>query len=452
MVIGWIIGGVIVVGGIALLAMYRIVPPSQAHFVTSPGKTFVCSADSKVSKKRWYFSIPLLRDIRKMDLTIKELVVEQETYEKNQARYRVKSSIKYRIGDVLTAANTFNNDTELKEQLLEVVNASVRAVTVKYDVQEARSKKKLMGEEILTEITDDLAKWGLELVNFQLIDFQDTPDSKIISDISRRREVEIQSRTREENAEKIKVARMKEAEATEKASEREIAKDKVIGEREQNKAQAIAEQEKIAQEKKYEVIRVQQIKQAEIDKDKAIVMAEQEKATELIMKEKKKLEGEGDRLKQEEQAKGLAAPIREKGLAEAEAKEALQAALNKFKDEAIRALVAERIVEMQETVGVAGAKALETAEVKVFSGDGAKSGFDLGKMISAIQTSNEGSADAVMNYLARPNDLGLSALDLEKFKKSTLKTGNISKSTSPMSKPDDEDDAKKRKDNGKNKR
>jgi len=349
----------------------------------------------------------------------------------------------------LTAANTFNNDTELKEQLLEVVNASVRAVTVKYDVQEARAKKKLMGEEILTEITDDLAKWGLELVNFQLIDFQDTPDSKIISDISRRREVEIQSRTREENAEKIKVARMKEAEATEKATEREIEKDKVIAEREQNKLQAIAEQEKIAQEKKYEVVRVQQIRQAEIDKDKAIVEAEQSKATELINKEKKRLEGEGDRLKQEEQAKGLAAPIREKGLAEAQAKEALQAALNKFGDEAIRALVAEKIVDMQKEVGIAGAKALEQADVRVFSGDGGKSGFDLGKMISAIQTSNEGSAEAVMNYLARPNDLGLSALDLEKFKKTTPKIGNVTKSVPSTVKDDIKE---KRKDDEKNRR
>ena len=447
MVVEWIIGAVVVLSLIFIIGMYRIVPPSQAHFITSPGKTFVCSADSKVSKKRWYFAIPIFRDIRKMDLTIKELVVEQETYEKNQARYKVKSSIKYRIKEVLTAANTFTTDTELKEQLLEVVRASVRAITVKYDVVVARANKKQMSDEIRTEITDDLGKWGLELVNFQLIDFQDTEDSKIISDISRRREVEIQSRTREENAEKIKVARIKEAEATEKATEREIAKDKVIGEREQNKAQAIAEQEKIAQEKAFEVIRVQQIKQAEIDKDKAIVLAEQDKATEFIQKEKKKLEGEGDRLKQEEQAKGIAAPIREKGLAEAEAKEALQAALNKFKDEAIRALVAEKVVDMQKEVGIAGARALEKADVKVFAGDGAKDGFDLGKMISAIQTSNEGSAEAVMNYLARPNDLGLSALDLDKFKKPKGKTGNVtSEPKPPRDTRDTRDTRNKRKD------
>jgi len=73
--------------------MYRIVKPSEAHFVTSPGKTFVASADPNISKKRWYLAIPIFRNIRKMDLTIKELILSQETIEKSQARYNVKSSV-----------------------------------------------------------------------------------------------------------------------------------------------------------------------------------------------------------------------------------------------------------------------------------------------------------------------------------------------------------------------
>ena len=64
------------------------------------------------------------------------------------------------------------------------------------------------------------------------------------------------------------------------------------------------------------------------------VEAEQRLEVEEIIKKQKKLEGEGDRDRAVEQAKGEAAPIREKGIAEAEAKEKLQAALNKFKDEA----------------------------------------------------------------------------------------------------------------------
>ena len=404
------------------IILYRIVPAGEAHYVVSAGKTMVCSPDKTVHEQlpegvkggRWYLHIPFIRTVRVLDLTIKELVISQETYEKNQARYNVKSSIKYRIKRVMRAADTFISDEELKEQLKEVVNASVRAVTVKYDVIEARANKKGMGDEIQAEMADDLQKWGLELINFQLIDFQDTEDSNIISDISKRREVEIQSRTREENAEKIKAARVKEAEAEEIAKTREIEKDEKIAKRDQDKNSQVSEREKIAQEKHFEVVQVQTIKQAEIDKEKAIVKANEDKATEEIHKEQKQLEGEGDKLRDMEKAKGEAAPIREKGFAEAEAKEKLQDALNKFGDKAIRALVAEQIVAMQKDVGIETAKALKEADLRVFAGgDGAKQGFDLGSLITSVGSSNESTAQAVLNKLARPNDLGLSQLDLE---------------------------------------
>ena len=406
---------------ICAFAWYRIVSPTEAHLVITPSKKMIVSSDDSIAtdKKKTYFSIPsgipfIGRQVRIMDLTIKEAVVEQESYEKNQARFKVKSSTKYRISNVNRAAETFDNDVELKKQLEEVIVSSTNAVAALYDVVDMRSKKKQMGEAIHKEMQDDLEQWGLSLISFQLIDFRDTADSKIISDISKRREVEIEARTREENAEKKKNARIKEADAEELAKSREIEKDQVIAEKEENKKQKIAEQEKLAEEKRFDVVRVVEIKQAEIDKDKAIVMANQKKDTETINKETKKLEGEGDRLKQEEIAKGEAAPIREKGLAEAEAKEKLQAALNKFGDKAIMALTAEKIVEMQKEVGIAGAKALETADLKVFSGgDSAKQGFDLGTIVSSTNCANNGAAEAVLNKIARPNDLGLAALGLK---------------------------------------
>lgn len=423
MVLFTVIGIILFLFVVGLL-MYRIVPSSEAHYVVSAGKTMVCSPDEQVTNiegvtgSRWYLAIPFIRTIRKLDVTIKELVVPQETYEKNQARYKVTSSIKYRIKNVKVAAETFIDDENLKSQLKEVVTSGVRAVTVKYDVVEARANKKKMDAEIRTEIQDDLEKWGLELVNFQLINFQDTDDSKIISDISKRREVEIESRTREENAEKKKNARIKEAQAEELAKTKEIEKDQKIEERRQEKDKLVSEKQKLAEEKRLEVVKVQTIKQAEIDKEKAIVKANENKATEEIMKEQKKLEGEGDKLRDEERAKGQAAPIREKGLAEAEAKEKLQQALNKFKDDAIRALVAEKVVEMQKEVGIKTAEALGKADVKVFAGDGeGKSGFDLGQLISSMSVSNSGTANAVLNKIARPNDLGLSDLDLNSLVK-----------------------------------
>ncbi len=420
--IGIIIGALIVLFVVCAFAWYRIVDPSEAHLVVTPRSKFVVSSDSKVSSdgKKTYFAIPgwiafVGRAIRIMDVTIKDLFVEQETYEKGQARYNVKSSTKYRIIDVETAAETFISDEELQEQLREVIKSSVRAVTVKYNVIDARANKKKMDQEIQEEMSNDLEKWGLKLINFQLVDFQDTKDSSIISDISKRREVEINATTREQNAEKNKQARIKEAEAEEKGRQREIEKDKVIGEQEQLKAQKIAEQEKKAEEKRFEVIQVQTVQQAKITKEKVLIEANQSKEQEAILKEQKKLEGEGDRAKAEEIAKGEAAPIREKGLAEAEAKEKLQVALNKFGDSAIRALVAEKVVDMQLKVGVETAKALAVADVKVFAGGGkaGEEGFELGKMIQSMSVADNTTADAILNKLARPNDLGLSALGLK---------------------------------------
>jgi len=231
-----------------LFAWYRIVDPSEAHLVATPNGKFVASPDENVGDKRTYFAIPnwvpfFGRAIRIMDVTIKEIPMEQETIEKNQARYNVRSSTKFRVKNVKQSAETFISDKELQEQLKEIVRAGVRAITVQYDVVDARAKKREIEQKIREEIVDDLNNWGLELINFQLVEFKDTPTSKIITNISKRSEVEIEARTREQNAEKLKQAKMKEAETDEKSKQREIERDRTIGEQQQLKSQKIAEKE-----------------------------------------------------------------------------------------------------------------------------------------------------------------------------------------------------------------
>lgn len=424
----------VVLSLLCAFAWYTIVPSSEAHYVIyGSGGSKVFSADKKFQTPgagSAYFLIPeyfpiIGRLSRSIDVTIKELIFSQETYEKDQARYMVKSSTKYRITDVRKAAESFTKEDELKSQLKEIIQAAVREVTVKYDVVNARAKKQLMSEEVEKSIKDDLAQWGIELVNFVLVDFQDTDESSIVSDISKRREVEIQSNTREQNAEKLKQARIKEAEADEKAQEREIARDKIVAERKQQAAQAVSEKQKLAEEKRLEVTKVQVVKQAEIHKEAAIVKAKEEKATQEILKDKKRLEGEGDRIKAEQIAKGNAADIREKILAEAEGKEKLQAALNKFTPAAITALTAELAIEANKAVGIKGAEALAQSDMKVFAGSDGGQGFDIGKVLEATRVSSPETANAIENKIARPNDLGVVALkkveDLKKEKKSEYK-------------------------------
>ena len=410
---------------------WTVVPPSQAHFVVSGSTKFVACPDEKIGERKAYFawpsSIPWIgREIRIIPLTIQEINVQQETYEKGQARYHVTSSTKYRVLDVRCAAETIYDFNNLNKQLEEIIKSATRAVTSKYYVTEARSQKPIMQVEIQKEISDDFSAWGLQLMNFQLADFSDTPESKIITNISRRREVEIETTTQEQNADKQKQARIKVAEADEAAKTREIARDRTVLEREQNKIRDIAEQAQQTKVKEFEVIRTATIKQAEIDRDQAVIVAEQTKRVAIvnadqekevaainremadINKDKLRLEGEGEKLKAQEIAIGMAATQLEQLLAEAKGKTELQIALSKFDEIAIRAMTAQQIVSANRDVGLATAKALESADIKLFSGgDGSKPAFDLGALISSASVANPALGMAINNKIAMPNDLGL---------------------------------------------
>lgn len=407
---------VLAVGG--AISTYRIVPQSEADLVTTGSTSFIASSDETIGvgeetkPVKAYFGIPswvpfIGTQVRRMDVTIKELTVVQDTFEKNQARFSIETSTKWRIKDIRTAAQKFTRDEEVEEMLRGVVTSSVRDVTSKVDVIEARSNKQGMEESIKKVMGNTLSAWGLELVNFQVVDLKDTSDSKIITNISLRREKEIESETRQQNAERIKLARVKEAESDELAKQREIERDQRIAEQIQIKDKKVSEQEKLAQEQHYEVVRTQEIKQAEIAKQKAIIQAEQRRETEVINKQQKQLEGEGDRLKQEEQAKGDAASIRENGIAEAQALDRKQEALNKFTPGAITALTAEQIVEANKQIGIETAKALSDADVKVFAGGNeGKAGFKLAELLGSMQSGNPNVAGAFLNKIARSNDLG----------------------------------------------
>jgi len=395
-----------------LLSMYRVVPPSEAHMIVRAGQRAVRSTDKGISVdgKGSYFKFPLWipnlgTHVRIVPLTTMEILIDQEAVEKGQARYLLISSTKFRVTNVNTAAERFTSFEELKKQLEEIIKAGVRTVAVKYDIIDARAKKKEIAEAINIEIKDDFEAYGVQLVNFQLVDFKDTKDSQAVSNISLIKEKELEANRRQQNADREKASKIKEASSDEEAKKREIERDQKVGEYQQQKMKAIAEKEKEAQEAAFEVIKVQTVNQAKIEKEKALVLANQQKEVESINKEKKQLIGEGTKLQQEQEAIGAAAKYKEDGLAQAAAKEALQAALNKFEDKAIRALVAEQLVTAWKEVGVAGAKALEKADVRIMSG-GDQTAFDTSKMIESVRNGSPETAMAVINKIARGLDLG----------------------------------------------
>jgi uncharacterized membrane protein YqiK len=171
----------------------------------------------------------------------------------------------------------------------------------------------------------------------------------------------------------------------------------------------VAEQQKLATEKELDVVKTQQVKRQEIEKERAVVQALQEKEVEEINKVQQRLKGEGARAFLEEQAKGMAAKVKEEGLAEAAALEAKQKALDKYTDSTIKALVAKDVVEMNRQVGLKSAEALANSDMRIFVGsDGGN--FDMAKAVESIRVGSSQTASSLLNNMARQFDLGATPL------------------------------------------
>jgi flotillin len=468
---------------IVAIKWYTIVPADKADVVVQAGKTRVFSAhaDYRVgTTKASYFKIPewvfLLHKgmkVHRMPLSILPIHVEDFlAFDEERARFVCDIVAYVSIHNPIKAAQRFSGKiSELEQQVSKVVQATTRDATTKKKIREIINDREGLIAEIEEPLGSAISNWGLSLNEIELVEFKDPKgvggvDSHVIADISSITEVQIESEARQKNAEQKKLAKVKEAQADEDARKREIERDEVVAKREQDKNRLVAEQQKLAREKELDVERVQEVKTAEIEKEKQVVIANQEKEVakieaarqkevEAVMKEQKKLEGEGDRIRAEAQAKGAAArtreqkiaeadgekqkllaeatgdaaKVREKLLAEAEGiekrllaeargKEKLQQVLSKFDDDAIRAFVAKELVEKDRAIGIAFAQALENADVKAFLGGDKsdKESYNIGRMMMALQIANSPTADAVLNRAARPNDLGLTALGLGSLK------------------------------------
>lgn len=427
----WVLLILGVIGLFIILAkLYTIVPADHADVVIQRGKMKVFSSHTEYNENgkaayfkipAWFFILGLGMTVHRVPLRIMAIGIPNFlAFDKDRARFICNIVAYVVVTKPVEAAKRFGGDIkELQLQVAKIVQATTRDATTKKSIREIINDRESIINQITPQLNDAIRHWGIDLKDIELVEFSDpTPEeyggkdpSHVISDISSIVEEQINSEARQKNANQKQEARVKEAIADETAKKREIMRDEEVAKRIQEKDKAVAEREKVAVAEQLEVTKVDQVKNASIQKERALVVANQDKEVEAINMERKYLEGEGDRRMLQEQAKGEAAPIREKGFADADAKMKLQEALNKFGDAAIRALVAEKLVEMQRQVGIETAKALVQADLRVFAGGGnAEAGFDFGKLIESVSVANAGTAMSLMNKIARPNDLGFKDL------------------------------------------
>jgi flotillin len=406
---------------IYLLSLRRIVPTNVVHIVQRGDKT-VSYGVGKGSNV--YYEFP--RWLPKIGVMVRELPVSNfdidlakySAYDKDRVPFVVDVKAFFHISDTNKAAEKVESFTELKKQLENVVQGSVRSILAKSKLEEIMEERSVFGERFTENVKHDLQNWGVEAIkNIELMDIRDSEGSNVIHQIMAKRMSAIDMESRTEVAKNNKMAKQAELEAKKEIEVTTAETEKIAGEAQAQSQQAIgiakaeamkktgiAEQQSVSEiaraerataEQQMEVVKVNQVKQAQIDREREIITAEQEKQkTEIrAQADKFRVETEAAALleakrKEAEAAKTLGAAeaevIKAKGISEAESRKAMELAgvtaqttlakeigENKpYQDYLIRV----KEVEVSQVVGVAQyesmAKALSAADLKLLVNSG----------------------------------------------------------------------------------
>lgn len=404
-----------------LLSLRRIVPTNLVHIVQR-GKHTVSYGVGKESNVYYEFPkwMPVIGvEVRSLPVSNFDIeLVGYSAYDKDRVPFLVDIKAFFHIADTNKAAEKVESFEELKVQLTNVVQGSVRSILAKSPLESIMEDRSIFGDQFTDNVKGDLANWGVEPIkSIELMDVRDGKDSHIIAQIMAKRMSAIDMESRTEVAQN-----KKKAEQAELTAEQEIAVTRAETERKSGEARAlsqqaiaiaqaesdkksgiakaeadaqIAEAEKKTAEKKMEVIKVNEVRQAEIDKEKAIIASEQQKKQTEINAEADKFRVEtqatADLSAKAKEAEGIkltgeaeASIIKSKGEAEAESKKLMELAgvtaqttLAKEIGENVsyqNYMIENKKVEVSQVIGVAQAEsignALSAAELKLLVNSG----------------------------------------------------------------------------------
>jgi flotillin len=303
-----------------LFSLRRIVPTNLVHTVQR-GTATTSYGVGKGSNV--YYAFPAW--IPRLGVVVRELPVsnfdielsQYAAYDKDRVPFVVDIKAFFHISDTNKAAEKVESFEELRKQLENVVQGSVRSILAKSKLEEIMEERSVFGERFTENVTVDLQNWGVSTTkNIELMDVRDASGSQVIGQIMAKRmsAIDMESRTEvaknRKTAEQAELAAQQEIEVTRAETERLSGEAQAksrqaigIANAESLKKSGIAEQvsmseiamaQKTTAEKDMEVIKVKQIRQAEIDKEAAIIYSDQEKAQLEIKAQGEKFKVETD--------------------------------------------------------------------------------------------------------------------------------------------------------------
>lgn len=474
-----------IVGG--MVGLYKVVPADEAHVRIMFNKKQLFTAREKIVHRKFdektgkemvteesietrpsYWVLPFVTRVSKLPLSnIRIDVPDVKLNDKEMAKFQCDIVCFVNIVDPILAAERTGITVErsryegrmmgieeMSKDFSAIMESILRTVATKQTILDIYQDRSKLDNAVTNEVQAVFPRWGLELVDLEIKDIKDVPNSTIIADIERKVAAKITSEARIKVAQETKNAVMAEAEATREAEEKKamteqawktkrVEADREVSIKQQEAKQQIALKEAEANTKTIEAKRKLEVGQAEIDKevieqnaeaaktkmtleaeaDKTRIKLNAEAGKERVqleaeaLKKKLELEGEGYNSKRKAEAEADSTYTEKTKLAEAKGLEKVAEAQQKYKDAAkdIEVIHAMRDVELKkaEAIGRIAEKAnfniMTDSTTELFSGGfmgsvkaGGKEGFSLANFVKqnpqlAAQLANNPSLGALMS-------------------------------------------------------
>ena len=435
------------------ITLRRVVPTNMVHIVQSKNKSTPYGRGKAAGNV--YYEWPSWAPFIGVTVTqfpesnFQVSLDEYEAYDSARLPFVVDVTAFFRVDNAEVAAQRIASFPELKQQLVSVLQGSVRRILATNSLEDIMQERASLGQQFTNEVREQITEWGvLPVKTIEFMDLRDSTKGQVIANIMAKEKSRIEKESRVAVAANIQEAQLKEIDAQrtvevqkqdaqQQIGLRTAEKDKAVGIANEQAKQEVLTQSKTTAERNMEVTRVQEVNQAEIRKDVAIVAAEQDKEQRRIQAEAEKVvqittaEGQKESTVTKAQgdleaAKLNAQGIEAEGLAKGAAEQAiLMAPINTQitlakeigENEGYQQyLVTIKQIEVGGEVGKEMAKAMQGADLKVIANAGdvqsgvAKigdlfttgGGTNLTGMLSALAQSSEGKAivDGIASRLA----------------------------------------------------
>ena len=433
-------------------AMYReVVPTNMVHIVNTSKGRRVYGKDSKFGNT--YYNFPAW--LPKIGVSVTQFPISNfgvelakyAAYDHKRLPFSVDVQAFFVMEDADIVSQRVSDFPELKAHLRQIVSGAVRKVCAGRALEDILSSRSELANDFDKEVVEQLKAWGVRPVNsIEFMNIQDTEGSKVIHDIQKKEESRIDRESRMAQADNTQAAETKEIEtkrqielqrqeAEQQIGQRKAVKEQAVGISREQSLQAIAEQAKLTTQKNIDNKKVQDTGLAAIQKEVTLINAEQDREQLRIQAEAAKaaqvIAAEAERKSMEERAEGqrkaaelqayaeqvtaekgaignlaLAAAdaqgISAIGKAKAEAEQQMQMASVTAQTELAlkigentgyqQYLLNNKQIEVNGDVGIAQAKALEKADIKIVGGKGSETGLSIGSLLTGLITTDAGKA------------------------------------------------------------